>query len=205
MPPRFRNRLLVSFGLAIAVGTLLTAAHFLTFFSTAQTRSSDFLFKSRRDRMSNSIVIVGIDQQSYRTLLPRYGMMTQWPRTLYAAALDNIHRAGARVIALDIVFDGSKPGDPQLAAAMNQAGNVILPVEAQGPRGIQRKPGVAQEFDVFYRSSDTIVRAALDEGFVNVTTDPDTVVRGLPLVLEAEEKQLPALALLKSPRLKLHG
>ena len=68
-----RNRLFMAGKLAVFVCTLLTAAYLLTFFSTIQLSSTDFLFKAQQNKKARSTVIVGIDQRSYRTLLPQYG------------------------------------------------------------------------------------------------------------------------------------
>jgi adenylate cyclase len=190
-----KRRLLVSGGLALAVALLLTAACRLAFFSTAQIQSTDFLFASQGAEPAQATVIVGIDQRSYRALLPQYGPLVNWPRTLYAQAVDRLHAAGARVVAFDIFFDAPRPEDPEVAAAIRRAGIVITPVEAQGPRDLAPRPGVAQEFDVFVRPTAAIRDAAADEGFVNVTTDQDTVVRSLPLQLTAGPDAVPALAL----------
>lgn len=195
MTRRTRTRLLTSGGLALATGTLLTAASLLTFFSTAQIRSTDFFFNSRQSEPARSTVIVGIDERSYRELIPRHGMMVNWPRTLYAQALTSLHRAGARVIVFDIFFDAPKPEDHEVVAAIRRTGNVIMPVEAQGPKRLAPQPGLAQEFEVFVRPTRTIQEAAAAEGLVNVTTDPDTVVRSLPLLLQAGDEEVPAIAL----------
>lgn len=190
-----RKRLLISAWVALGVGALLTAAYERALFSTAQVRSTDFLFKSRAVARARATVIVGIDQRSYREFLPRHGPLANWPRLLYAHAVDDLRKAGARVIVFDIFFDAPKPDDPQMIAALTRAGNVIMPVEAQGPGALRPSPGVAQEFDVFVRPAAAITNAAADEGFVNVTTDRDTVVRSLPLLLRAGGEQVPALAL----------
>lgn len=190
-----RRRFLIGLGLGLATSVLLTAAYRLTFFSTAQIQSTDFLFQSHQAEPAQATVIVGIDQHSYRDLLPRYGPLVTWPRTLYARALDRLREAGARVVALDIFFDAPKPEDPGVSAAIKRAGNVVTPVEAQGPRQAHPGPGIAQEFDVFVRPTTLIQRAAAAEGFVNVTTDRDTVVRSLPLRLQAGGEEVPALAL----------
>ncbi|MBI4637849.1 MAG: adenylate/guanylate cyclase domain-containing protein [Candidatus Rokubacteria bacterium] len=195
MTRRVRKRLLASAGLGLLSGALLAALHLLGFFSTGEVRMTDLLFKSRAPETARSTVIVGIDQRSYRALLPRHGPMATWPRALHARALDALREAGARVVALDIFFDAPRPEDGELAAAMKRAGNVIAPVEAQGPRALDARPGVAQEFDVFVRPTPAIAAAAAAEGFVNVTTDRDTVVRGLPLLLRAGGEDVPALAL----------
>jgi adenylate cyclase len=190
-----RTRLLSSGGLALAVALLLAVAYRLTFFSSAQIQSTDFLFPSRATEQADSTVIVGIDQRTYRELLPEYGPPVNWPRTLYARMLDALGRAGARVVAFDILFDVPRPEDPDLAAAIARFGNVVLPVEARGPKASHPGPGVAQAFDVFVRATGEIRAATAAEGTVNVTTDRDTVVRSLPLLLQAGEETIPAFAL----------
>ncbi|TAL08691.1 MAG: adenylate/guanylate cyclase domain-containing protein [Nitrospirae bacterium] len=190
-----RKRWLASGGLALAVGALVAASYQLTLFSTAQARSTDFLFKSRAGEQARSTVLVGIDQRSYSELLPQHGALVNWPRALFARALDNLRRAGARVIVFDLFFDASRPDDQELVAAITRAGNVLVPVEAQGPKGADPRPGVAQEFEVFVRPTLAIGAVAAAEGFVNVTTDQDTVVRSLPLLLYDGHEELPALAL----------
>ena len=187
--------MLVSVAWGLAVAALLTAAYRLTLFSTAHIQSTDVLFASHTEDVARATVIVGIDQRSYRALLPQHGPLVNWPRTLYARAVDRLREAGARVIAFDIFFDAAKPEDPLVAAALRRAGNVVTPVEAQGPRSFHPLPGVAQEFDVFVRPTARIRSAGASEGFVNVTTDRDTVVRGLPLRLLAAGEEVPALSL----------
>ena len=189
------KRLLVSTALALAVGALLITAYHRQFFAAAQAQSTDFLFAARAGEQSRSTVIVGIDQRSYRELLPEYGPLVSWPRTLYAQALEALRAAGARVVVLDIFFDAAKPDDPHLIAAMQQMGNVIAPLEAQGPKTLHPRPGVAQEFEVVVSPAAAIRSAAVAEGTVNVTTDRDTVIRSLPLLLEAKWQVHPALAL----------
>jgi adenylate cyclase len=195
MTTRVRKRLFMSGGLALLACCLLTVAYLLTFFSTTQISSTDFLFKARTNDRARSTVIVGIDQRSYRSLLPTHGAMTNWPRSLYGHVAQALNHAGARVVVFDMFWDAPKPKDPTLASAFQQAGNVILPVEGQSPGPLKPNPGVAQEFEVFVRSTATIHDSAATEGFINVTTDPDSVVRSLPLLLRAGGEDLPALSL----------
>ena len=194
MRKRTRWRLVASLGLGLAIAALVSAAYLLGLFSTAQLQSTDFLFRARTER-ARATVIVGIDQRSFQALLPRYGPPVEWPRALYAQALDALGLARPRVVALDIFFDAPRPDDGELAAAMRRLGNVITPVEAQGPEQLLPRPGVAQRFDTFIRPVASLREAGVAEGFVNVSTDADSVVRGVPLLLEAGEEQLPSLAL----------
>jgi adenylate cyclase len=190
-----RRRLLIAAGLGLGTAALLAAAWSAGYFASTAMRGIDLLFRTRTVEPARATVIVAIDQPSYRELLPRHGAMVDWPRALYARVLDRLREAGARVVFFDIFFDAPRPDDPELIAAMGRAGNVVMPVEAQGPGALAPAPGVAQEFQVFVRPHAALREAAAAEGFVNVTTDPDTVVRSLPLVLRAGGAEVPAAAL----------
>jgi len=190
-----RKRLLASGLPALVVATALATAFLVGLLEVTRTRMSDLLFAVHPVAPARSTVIVGIDRQSYQALLPRYGPLSAWPRTLYTQALDALVPAAPRVIAFAIFFDAARPEDPGLAAAMRRAGNVLLPVEAQGPRPFDPRRGVAQEFETFVRPAATVRNGALDEGLANITTSPDSVVRGLPLRLRAGDEELPTLAL----------
>ena len=139
-----RKRILASGAPALGVAIVLASAYLLGLLGPSRARVGDLLFAVRPAQMARSTVIVGIDQKSYQALLPRHGPLSAWPRTLYAQALDALGPAGPRVIAFAIFFDASRPEDSLLADAMRRAGNVVVPVVAQGPRGFDPSPGVAQ-------------------------------------------------------------
>jgi adenylate cyclase len=126
--------------------------------------------------------------------------MVEWSRTLYVQALERLADAGPRVVVLDLFFDAPRPEDGALASAMRRAGNVVVPVEAQGPGRPAPAPGVAQEFDLFVRLPRPLREAAAAEGVTNLTTDRDGVVRSLPLVLRAAGADVPALPLVAVAR-----
>lgn len=195
MPAPRLKQFAVAALLSLLVGSLLSAAFLSGLFANAQLRGTDFLFTDQPESFSGAIVIVGIDQRSYRELLPRHGPLVRWSRALYAQAVDRLRSAGARVIALDIFFDAPGAEDSGLIDAISRAGNVVFPVEGQGPGAFHPRPGVVQVFDVFVRATPRIAAAAVAEGSVNVTTDRDTVVRSLPLLLESGEGLLPSLSL----------
>ena len=195
MTRRERRRLLTAGLLGLAVAALFTAAFAVDLGTVAQTALVELLFRSRPARPARAIVIVGIDQRSYQALSSQHGPMATWPRTLYGRALDALATAGPRVIAFALFFDSPRPGDAELAATMRRAGTVLTPVEAQGPRALDPRPGVAQQFETFVRPTPAIRDAAAGEGLTNITTDRDSVVRGLPLALSVGSEQLPSLAL----------
>ena len=79
------------------------------------------------------IVIVAIDENS----LSKLGRWP-WSRRLHAALVDRLKDDGARVIGLDLVFaepdTADQPADAELAAAVQRAGNVVLPVLLESSR-----------------------------------------------------------------------
>src|SRR5262245_4330968 len=205
MPPtapgrRTRWRAAVCLGLALGVAALASSAYRLGWLATAQVRSTDFLFSSRGPERPPATVLVGIDEQSQQALMARHGAMVDWPRALYAQAIDVLARAGARVVVLDLFFDASRPGDTELALAMRRAANVIVPAEAQDPGRLAPAPGVAQEFARFLHLPRPLVDASVGEGFTNLATDRDGVVRGVPLLLRGGGEELPAVALVAVAR-----
>lgn len=207
---RVKSWQLVWFGLSLAVAIPLAIACHVGILSSAQVAASDLLFRTHAVQPAESTVIVGIDQRSYRALLPVHGPLSQWPRSLYAQVLDALRAPvpgaspgqsmGPRVIAFGVFFDSERPEDPELAAAMRRTGNVVLPVVAQGARDFEPGPGVAQRFDVFLRPPAELRAAADGEGLANVTVAPDSVVRGLPLLLTAGHERLPSIALTLAAR-----
>jgi adenylate cyclase len=72
------------------------------------------------------IVLVGMDQESLAHLpldRPSYPL----PRTVHANVVRQLHAAGASVIAFDVFFSQSIPGDdPQFAAALDAARPVFI-------------------------------------------------------------------------------
>ena len=190
-----RTRLLTTGVPALGVALVLASACLWGLLAGSRARMGDLLFTVRPAQSARSTVIVGIDEKSYQALLARHGPLSAWPRTLYAEALEALRPAAPRVIAFAIFFDAQRPEDGALAEAMRRAGNVIVPVVAQGPKAFDPRPGVAQEFETFVRPASTVRNAAVDEGLANITTGRDSVVRSLPLLLRARDEELPSLAL----------
>lgn len=113
--------------LASALGAALLASLLsnLTFLENVEFSLLDMRFRWRGpiDR-SEEIVVVAIDQTSESDLDQPY----PWDRCLHARLVDNLHRAGARLIVFDVVFtEGRDPeATAEIAAASRRAGNVIL-------------------------------------------------------------------------------
>jgi adenylate cyclase len=90
------------------------------------------------------IALVLINESSLRALEPMFGAWP-WPRFLHAGVIDFLARAGARVIAYDVLFTdhdrrtqftaagrtlSGEESDAELAAAVKRAGNVVVLADA---------------------------------------------------------------------------
>lgn len=148
---------------------------------------SDQLFVSRPP--SPNIIIIGIDDNSLET----FGRWTDWPRSLHARAIDNLSKAGAGVIGLDILFTDSSAEDEVLAGAIRRAGNVVLPLIGTGSQ-----PSSLPEINYTHILSPA---SPLEEsnpniGHANLSPDPDGTVRRLPLVItDSQGQAYPAYSL----------
>ncbi len=97
-----------------------------------------------------------------------------WPRARHADLLDRLREAGARAVALQIIFaePGNADDDAQLAAAIARFGQVVLPVfpeadrEGGGLRAALPLPALAK---------------AAHLGHVDTELDQDGVARGVYL------------------------
>ncbi|MGH2346935.1 MAG: CHASE2 domain-containing protein, partial [Chloroflexota bacterium] len=71
------------------------------------------------------IVIVGWDQNTYSDP----SLNGTWDRATTGRLVDILHRAGARLIMLDRLYESDAAGTDVLAAAMRRAGNVVIAQE----------------------------------------------------------------------------
>ena len=149
-------------------------------FSSLNSWLSDQLFVS--EAPSPNIVIVGIDDDTLET----YGKWSNWPRDLHTQAIDNLSNAGAKVIGLDILFTESSADDEKLAAAMKNAGNVVLPII-----GTEYQPSPDPKITYTHILSPVplLEQASTDTGHANITPDSDGTVRRLPLVIRESNGQ----------------
>lgn len=118
------------------------------------------------------IVLVKVDADTFTDL----GVRWPFPRSLHGEAIDQLRRAGAKVIAYDVQFtEATRPReDNALLDAVDRANGVVLATTEVDDRG---------RTNVF--GGDDVVRAvgarAASGNFVN---DPDGVIRRLPYSVE---------------------
>ena len=142
---------------------------------------SDQLFLSQPP--SPNIVIAGIDDKTLAT----YGLWGEWPRSLHAQAIDNLSAAGAKVIAYDVIFADNSSDDQTLAAAIANAGNVVL--AEVGTQPVSQGAGEIA-YDSFLLPVAPLDEAASSIGHANVVPDGDGTVRRIPLLIKSTSGQV---------------
>jgi len=133
---------------------------------------------------SKDIVIVGVDNTS----LQMVGSWP-WPREYHAELVDALHRAGARVVMFDMLFDlpssrgpfvnGISRDDLAFADAIKRAGNVVLICEVMLEQ--QGRGDFLLDANVFLKPIELLADPALGAGVALVPEDVDGVVRRVKL------------------------
>ncbi|MBD1864407.1 MULTISPECIES: CHASE2 domain-containing protein [Trichocoleus] len=120
------------------------------------------LFRLRGDQAwDERVVIVAIDEPSIK----KFGLFP-WPRQYHTQLLQRLTKAEPSAIAFDVVLSEPSPQDAQLAAAMQEQGQVLL---AQG----------WDYLGALLHISPPLKTAALDVGHVLKQEDADGVTRSI--------------------------
>lgn len=135
------HRLLIALGVALvatAAGIAIHDSHFLRRLEQL-TIDARFQIRGTERKEVAGLVIVAIDDQTFSDF-NRMHLEAQWPfpRRYEARVIDRLHRAGARVIGVDIQFTepSSSPADDNaLIEAVGRTGNVVLATTDVGPHG----------------------------------------------------------------------
>ena len=78
-------------------------------------------------RANRDIVIIDIDNASYRTLTDKLGRWP-WTRRVWTELVRYLIPGKPRLILVDILFNGAEPeADLEFSKVISQAGNVVLP------------------------------------------------------------------------------
>lgn len=115
--------------LGVTVGLVGAGASLTPFIMRVEEDAGlDWMFGLRGPRAPPpAVVVVAMDRSSARALgVPDEA--SRWPRTLHARLVRALKAAGAGAIVFDMFFDevGPSDADQELAAAIRDAGNVVL-------------------------------------------------------------------------------
>ena len=171
------------------LGLLLLTALVLLPFSSLPQRIDYWIYDSIITRQAApapaNTVIVAIDEPS----LEQLGRWP-WPRNTHAELIRRLNLAGAGTIVFDILFTEPSPGDADMAAAMRNHGDVVLPVHLSPP---SRERLMADHLP-----APSLASAANGLGHAHVELDGDGLARGLYLYNGLATRVWPSLAMAAS-------
>lgn len=147
-------------------------------FHSLSNRTTDRLFTPRS--VDPRIRIVAIDDVS----ISKIGRWP-WDRTVHAKLIRTLTKSGASVIAYDVNFPEAQTEeeDSALANAIEDAGNVVLPVELQI---VEQHRIISYDPRHTLQSISEIGGVASRSGHSNTPPDQDGVVRRIPLMIQHE-------------------
>ncbi len=134
----------------------------------------DKFFENRGslDVSESPIVLVAISQQADEEIPQKY----PWPTNLHAKLVENLNKAGAKVIAFDVIFDNrdsyNLANDTLFAKSLQKYGNVILAGELQ-----RSEFSLADEISTIFPNRVLMEYNPNRVGLVRVVPDLDGAVR----------------------------
>jgi adenylate cyclase len=168
-----RLKLLVVICLITLAWVLFLALGFTKFWGDLENKEFDYLsVLTAPGQSSLPITIVGIDEASFAAM----GIQWPWPRSMHAKLIERLQKAGAAVIAFDLIFaEKSQPKEDQkLAAAIKKAGAVILASDQAYEETSYTKQWIRVEPLPLFRKNGAIA------GLTTVSMDSDLVIRKIP-------------------------
>jgi adenylate cyclase len=175
---------------------ILAPLSFTTFGQLLENYGLDFLYVRRAlQPPPANLLIVGIDEPSFQ----EFGQPWPWPRRFHANLVARLKAAGARLIVFDVVFADptNEKDDAELAAAIREAGNVILAEDLD----IVQDPHFSRM--ILVQPFKPLRQASLAHGLAAVTPDPDGVVRHFHLKVQGQKTLAAVAAQAFEPALRL--
>jgi adenylate cyclase len=190
-----RKHFLAGLAIAFSIGVVFCLAFCLNLLYGLQQRSGDFLFRAadlyQETEPQERIIIVGIDNKS----LAQLGHFPLWSRSHYAQLIGTLSEAKARVVVFDILFSEPTSGDEELATAIRNAGNVILPTIYTPTTLSSALNQQTAESRSLIKPLEIFQAGAAAFGYANVTPDADGIMRQLSIAIGDGDGYEPALAL----------
>ena len=161
-----RNQIIASGSTTILVILLAVAGYAFGLFARSDNFLYDLNYRWRGPvATSNRVALVLMDDQSGADLHRKKG---SWSRKNLAIALNNLCRAGAEIIGLDLILSAPDPdpdADAILTAAIARCNNVVL-------ARVSSAPGTGE-----INPLPRFIEASIGDGFIDLPLDPDDVLR----------------------------
>ena len=179
----------------------LVSKTFIPAFETLELKMLDwrFKFKGVRSVESSPIVLVTIDDYSSEALPERW----PWPRSYYAHAIENLEKAGAKAIGLDLILDKPDPTRPEhddiLTNTLRASGKVVLARKLEQDTRLNTYFFLVDPVQEFKNATDSSL------GLVSIESDGDGIYRRYPVAQEHNNNHLTSFALELIKKYKNYG
>lgn len=193
-------------GLAWAISALFALSPIYGRMTDAMDDLHQRLFA--RSQSFDAALVIDIDDASLPKLQPLIG---SWPfkRDIYAAVTEYLREAGAAAVVFDIVFADPREGDEELRASVERGsvvlagsgriGSSVISPEAMARLGDMAWPGdpalPSTSWAGLTLPTDRLLVSGVQLGLISVATDPDGVLRRIPLLHQVAGYRLPSLPL----------
>ena len=218
-----KSKVFQALALGLASGLLVLGAGRLGWLDILERKSLDWRFRAFTPPglASRDIVIIALDDTSFSSqdMIENFGRWP-WRRKLYAGLVHYLNEWGAKVIGLDLIFQGADPhegDDAQLAAALAERPSAVLAFalnmgtfrekdESAGVKLRQRLepfalpldanvPLVLKSYSGVDLSQDEFLKAAPHAGCITVQSDPDGPVRSATPLFSFRDRHYPSFSL----------
>ena len=187
-----KRRAAVVFGICALVTAVFLFLHWRGSLTEPENYVQDWLARrGRKNPIDPRLVLIGIDRPSYAQDIPETEAQADpvlaalrpnypWSRTVWAALIEKLGKAGARGIAMDLVFANPGDGDDSLRQALERFKDTVI--VASNFNLDQTDRGTNWTLTVPYAGilpPGKSVPVALDErvGLINIWPDEDGVLR----------------------------
>ncbi len=186
------QKLLLIAAITLAVLSLsFFVSHFIPTLKSLEMTTLDWRFRMRGvEPVDDSpVVLVTIDDDSFEALPARW----PWPRSYYARVVENLTRAGAAVIGIDVILDVPEQTHPEndssLAAAIRKSGKVVLARKLEQNTRLQSYSYLVEPIEILKQAADERM------GLVSIQSDGDGIYRRYPVAQVYNDQLLSSFAL----------
>lgn len=143
-----------------------------------------FAWRGVEPVQDSPIVLVVIDDYSFEALPERW----PYPRSYYAHLIENLTRAGAAVIGLDLIFDVADRYGPEkdaaLAVAIRESGRVVLARKLEIDSRLQSYRFLVEPIPLLKEAAEERL------GLVSIESDRDGIYRRYPVYQPHNQEKL---------------
>jgi adenylate cyclase len=185
---RIYNRLQFGSALGLCVGCVLFFAILADAGGTRFARLSDFFYQPLQP--SGQVVIVAIDDASIQQIGP-----LPWNSATLAQLIDTLADAQPSVIAFDMTASSVGGDATRLHQSLRRAGRIILPIIGVDVTRSPATSGVFPHYNTVYTPYPLPPALGTQIGHINITPDPDGIVRHIAVAIESNGQLYPALGI----------